>query len=148
MLDPNEDADVVHPYISQPTASLNILNYSGNPNPVYTNNGGNQVVMNFERETFRVNRDAGAAVIYVQTFPRVRASSYSVNYTIDSQNENINVLSWNTWSTVAGADYAVPGNGQAAMISYCLRIRAGWHFRHADLSGGSGRTPANLYPDP
>jgi uncharacterized repeat protein (TIGR01451 family)/uncharacterized delta-60 repeat protein len=125
VLDANELQDIVPPTISQTNADLNILNYYGTPTPIYTNNGGNQVVMNFEREDFRVNRDAGVAVLWVQTYPRYRATSYTLHYTIDSKNENGDVIDWDNWATVAGADYAVPFAGQA-VYDFTLPTNSGW----------------------
>jgi uncharacterized repeat protein (TIGR01451 family)/uncharacterized delta-60 repeat protein len=117
VLDSNEDLSIIPPTIGQTNADMNILNYYGNPNPVYTNNFGNAVVINVERQDIRVNRppvigDFYYVTLWVQTYPRYRQTSYVIHYTLDSLNEDGDVADWNTWPTVADADYAVPEFGQ------------------------------------
>ena len=133
VLDPNELQDIVPPTITQPTANVDIINCYESGTPVYTNNNGNMVAINFERENFRVNRDVGTAVIWVQTFPRYRATSYTVHYTIDSLHENGDVIDWDNWATVAGADYAVPSDGQA-VYDFTLPTNSSWTGWCGDLT--------------
>lgn len=145
VMDPNENGDILPPTIVQSNADLNILSYWGPPAGIsgtafgtntvqngtlqqysfeYTNTFGynNCEVMNFERATYRCNRDAGTgniaggtATIWLQRFHRPTASSYTVHYTIDTLpgSFDLAVLNDNTFPAVADADYAVPNEGQA-----------------------------------
>lgn len=111
VLDPSEDQDIVPPTISQPTSTLDILNYYGNPTP-NTTNGGNTgaVVINLERVLYRTDRGNKSVSLYIQTYPRCR-DAYTFEYSIDQKPVDAYTPNWNTWPTVADADYASPNNG-------------------------------------
>jgi uncharacterized delta-60 repeat protein/uncharacterized repeat protein (TIGR01451 family) len=116
VLDPSENQDIVPPYVNPFTGAgnIHILNYWGNPNLTYSNvdilfQEGAYTLFNFERETFRCNKNCGTAVIFVQqTLDYGTPGSYTVSYTIDSLYPGITVVDDNGFATVAGSDYAIP----------------------------------------
>jgi uncharacterized delta-60 repeat protein/uncharacterized repeat protein (TIGR01451 family) len=109
VLDPMENPDIVPPFIFQPTAYINILNWWGNPEPTFFNEPPGFVYeISFERYADRCNKDEAYVYVWVQQAPIVSADSHQVNYTIDSGLPGITVVDDNTFATVADADYAVP----------------------------------------
>ncbi len=147
-LDPEENPDITPPTLSMtspnltnylnltnftelPYAFLDILSFSGNPNnylgsPVYlvTNNSLQEVAVNLERTTFRVNRipnggnpinGTNAYLYAVLTGNPAVGNSYTFHYTIDCEGYSgsigtipINAFNWNDFATVAESDYAQP----------------------------------------
>lgn len=128
--DPYEDPNVVPPTISANLGSseLDILSLLTEPNNcgdnLHTNNsiygtlgpdggvsGVGLVTINWERATFRVNKNVGTAYIWavLEGTPAVGAT-YTVSYTIDTTPPNftLNAFEWNTFPLVADSDYAVP----------------------------------------
>jgi uncharacterized delta-60 repeat protein/uncharacterized repeat protein (TIGR01451 family) len=126
VLDPGENPDIIPPAIIQSNADLSILDYWGSPSGTYTN--GPETVINFERATFRVNRNCGTAILWVQRYPRCEPNaSYTVHYTIDTKPANfgVSVLDWDQWETVAGSDYAVASTGQP-VFDFTLPTTPDW----------------------
>ena len=66
-------------------------------------------IMNFERYTFRCNKNCQTAGVFVQqSIPGDGPTSHFVRYTIDSKEPSITVIDDNVFATVADSDYAVP----------------------------------------
>jgi len=127
-LDPSESTSISPPTLGQSTAELNIMDLSGNsdPNAYYLNRVaplgipnpatpgaeiGGYMVYNFERSTFRVNKDAGFATIYLYRIGYDGAAN-TVSYVVDTaqQDEHVSTLNWDLWTTLPGSDYAIPTN--------------------------------------
>jgi uncharacterized repeat protein (TIGR01451 family)/uncharacterized delta-60 repeat protein len=134
VLDPQENPDILAPTISQSAAAVDVLNYWGSPTPGYTNNP-NLVYINFERQTYRVNKDAGVAVLWVQRTVRGAGASHVVNYTIDSAHTGLTVIDYNTWAAVAGADYAAPSNRvDQPVFDFRLPTNTDWNGIYGTLT--------------
>ena len=118
VLDPQEDPDIVAPTFVSSSALIDVLNFSGNPNPVYSNAPANflggglggGVVINFLRYAWRCNKDCKTAFIFAQlNRPGLPITgSYVCHYTIDSTSPGLTVIDDNRFDTVASSDYAVP----------------------------------------
>lgn len=140
VLDPNDDKDILPPTLSTTASnsSLTILNFFGDPDnfigssTYLTTNGSvsggnefsiplNNITVNLERATFRVDKSSATAVIYAVMDETPAPGSYTFFYTIDSAEigdgtEGVNTgtavpnnaFDWNGFPAVAGADYAQP----------------------------------------
>jgi uncharacterized delta-60 repeat protein len=134
---PGEDLDLPPPIVSTTggTANLNILSYLIDPNNNYIDGGTlhtntstlgalggglqglvsqGMVSINWERATFRVNKNVGTATVYIYAFgspaPPGSTATYTVPYFVD-YSQDTGALNYNGWATVAGSDYAIPSNG-------------------------------------
>ncbi|HEY3863683.1 MAG TPA: Calx-beta domain-containing protein [Verrucomicrobiae bacterium] len=128
VLDPLEDPDIIPPTIGQTNATINILNFYGNPEVLYSNAPIIYSAINFERYTYRCNKNCGNAVIFVQRSYRDEAPAtgdYTVHYTMDSTRPNQTVIDDNKFATVADSDYAIPANGQAD-YDFTLPVGGTW----------------------
>ncbi len=136
-LDPRENPDIVPPSISQPNAFINIENFYGNPNVLFSNNtfATPIAMLNFERYTYRCNKDCGTAVVWVQRSDRnVTAqnnSTHILHYTLDSKIINVSWIDDNKFATVAGSDYAVPSNAvNQVAYDFLAPLTAGTVYRN------------------
>jgi uncharacterized delta-60 repeat protein/uncharacterized repeat protein (TIGR01451 family) len=126
VLDPQEDPDIVPPaYNTQSNACVDIQNYWDAPfqldNPLlgYSNDAALfYTVINFERYSYRCNKNCGTAAVFAQRTLRGINASQFVRYTIDSKVEGITVIDDNVFATVADSDYAIPFAGQTNQTDY------------------------------
>ena len=124
LLDPLEDPDIVTPQISGSLGKtvMNVQNlYSPGP-PIYTTNVpfGGYVAFNFERATFRCNKNVGSVTIWVLREP-TGGPAEQVSYVIDTDETDWthHILTDNRFPRVAGSEYALPFNGNADW-DFCL----------------------------
>ena len=126
VLRPLENPDILAPTIAQTNAYVQILNYWGCPLAAGTNIPINTFAMvNFERYTFRCNKDCGTAAVWVQRTERGVNASHFAHYTIDSLDPGYTAIDDDQFNTVAGADYAVPSDGQS---DYDFTVPTGWLY--------------------
>jgi uncharacterized delta-60 repeat protein/uncharacterized repeat protein (TIGR01451 family) len=142
-LDPKEDPDIVPPTISPTlgTSVVDVQNIGGLPfQYVLTNisfGGGifgigpataaGYATLNFERATFRVDKEQGTGTnavftntIWVIRDPPVWPTASTLHYTIDSSEPNVTTLDYNKFPTVAGSDYAIPSDNGLADFDFMV----------------------------
>jgi uncharacterized delta-60 repeat protein/uncharacterized repeat protein (TIGR01451 family) len=112
VLDPLENPDILAPtYNNTSSGRVDIHNYWGVPAllQIYTNSPADEyVLMNFERYTWRCDKNCQTAVVWVQrTLQGINEGTF-IHYTLDSRIPGITVIDDNGFATVADSDYAEP----------------------------------------
>ncbi len=116
VLDPQENPDIVPPtYTALSNAYVDVLNYWGDSQVAYSNSAAaHYAIINFERYTYRCNKNCGTAAVWVQrTIRGGYDTAHFIHYTIDSKDPGVTVIDDNGFATVADSDYAVPSAGQS-----------------------------------
>ena len=135
VLDSQEDPDIMAPtFATQSNSLVNVLNYWGDPYVTYSNTlPASMVMMNFERYTYRCDKDCGTAAVWVQRTVRGADATHFVHYTIDSLYLGDTVIDDNQFATVAGSDFAVPSDGQAD-YDFTLPTTSDWTGSYGTLT--------------
>jgi uncharacterized delta-60 repeat protein len=110
ILDPLESPDLIPPVAGATSnATVQILSESY---PASTNDPANfETYFNIQRKTFRVRRDQGNAVVYVNCFNHPANDTITVQYALDHYVSLDSIVGEpnNTFTLQAGSDYATPG---------------------------------------
>jgi uncharacterized delta-60 repeat protein len=163
-LDPQEDPDIVPPTLTTlSNAYIDIQNYWDAPFPFDNEFFGNGLILgytndlalfydviNFERYTYRCDKNCGTASVFVQRSQRGVDASHTIHYTIDSKVPTITVIDDNAFATVADADYANPYSGNTNQTDYDFKLPVmgsqGWNGLYGLLTfPGNSIAPEGIY---